>query len=109
MRPIIRSRLDVDFYKFTMGQFVFLNYPNVITKFAFKNRTANINLLEYIDENELRWQLDEFSKLQLTTKEIKYLGKIEIRKNRMFNLEYLDFLRKIHSSAYILKKYCVTL
>ena len=38
--PIIQSLLDSDFYKFTMGHWVFKRYPHVPVRYAFKNRTA---------------------------------------------------------------------
>ena len=52
--PIIQSLLDTDFYKFTMGHWVFKRYSNVPVRYAFKNRTARVRLAEYIDEAELR-------------------------------------------------------
>ena len=56
--PIIQSLLDTDFYKFTMGHWVFKRYPNVPVRYAFKNRTARVQLAEYIDAAELRRELD---------------------------------------------------
>ena len=35
--PIIQSLLDTDFYKFTMGHWVFKRYPNVPVRYAFKS------------------------------------------------------------------------
>ena len=55
--PIIQSLLDTDFYKFTMGHWVFKRSPNVPVRYAFKNRTVRVRLTEYIDEAELRREL----------------------------------------------------
>ena len=41
-RPIIRSFLDLDHYKLTMGQFAFHRYPDVPVKYASKNRTKKV-------------------------------------------------------------------
>ena len=39
--PIIKSLLDVDFYKFTMGQMVFLRYPDVRVTYAGASSAAD--------------------------------------------------------------------
>ena len=52
--PIIQSLLDTDYYKLTMGQFAWRRYPDVLVKYAFKNRTLNVPLAEIIPEKILR-------------------------------------------------------
>ncbi len=47
MRPeqpdwIIRSPMDVDFYKYTMGEFIERFYPGTIVKFTLINRDKSI-------------------------------------------------------------------
>ena len=71
--PIIQSLLDTDFYKFTMGHWVFKRYPNVPVRYAFKNRTARVRLAEYIDEAELRRELDHVRTLRVNPSELHYL------------------------------------
>src|SRR5262249_31716297 len=67
--PIIQSLLDTDFYKFTMGHWVFKRYPNVPVRYAFKNRTARVQLAESIDEAELRRELDHVRTLRVNPSE----------------------------------------
>lgn len=93
--PIIQSRLDTDFYKFTMGQFVFHRYPNVQVKYAFKNRTSSVHLAEWIPENELREELDHLMHLPFLDDEIAYLRSVEIGGKRIFQEDYLEFLRNL--------------
>ena len=47
--PIVRSRLEPDFYKFTMGQLIWRKSRDVETTFTFRNRTAKARLGEVID------------------------------------------------------------
>ena len=64
--PIIQSLLDIDFYKFTMGHWVFKCYPTVPVRYVFKNRTARVRLADYIDEAELRVNASELHYLRGT-------------------------------------------
>ena len=57
--PIVASLLDLDFYKFTMGQLVYLRYRDVPVRYAFTNRTESVRLADYVDEGELREQLEQ--------------------------------------------------
>ena len=62
-KPIIESPLDTDIYKHTMGQFVFLRYPDVAVRYAFKNRTKSVKLGRLIDIGRLREELDHVKTL----------------------------------------------
>ena len=42
--PIVRSLLDIDFYKLLMAQFVLRNSPEVIVEFSVINRTNKVAL-----------------------------------------------------------------
>ncbi|MBI4119735.1 MAG: nicotinate phosphoribosyltransferase [Parcubacteria group bacterium] len=99
--PIITSLLDTDFYIPLMGQFVFHNYPNVRVKYAFKNRTPDVLLGRHINERRLREELDNVRSLHFSNKEIEYLGGIEILGRRVFQNDYLEFLKtSFQPSAY---------
>lgn len=89
--PIIRSLLDTDFYKFTMGQVVFHHHPNVTVRYALKCRTKGVALAKVIQEGDLRRELDAVRKLKCNTSEIRYLRGAEIKTERMFSHEYLYF------------------
>src|SRR3989338_8777406 len=93
MEPIIRSLLDTDFYKFTMWQFVFLNYPDVRVKYAFKNRTKAVGIANAIDLDELRGKLEEARRLRFTNTDLHYLRGTNEYGERMFKEPYLEFLR----------------
>src|SRR3989344_2234943 len=91
-KPIIRSALENDFYKFTMGQLVFNKYKDVPVEFELKNRTKEVKLADVIDEGELRENLDEVGKLKFNKTDIHYLRGTNEYGDRMFSEEYLQFL-----------------
>jgi nicotinate phosphoribosyltransferase len=102
--PIIRSRLEPDFYKFTMGQLIWRKYRDVQTTFSFRNRTAKAKLGEVIDIGELREQLDHARSLMFTNSELHYLRGTNEYQDRMFGEEFLDFLRTLRLPDYELKR-----
>ena len=64
--PIVRSLLDVDFYKLLMAQFVLRNAPDVSVKFSVLNRSSKVLLADVVDEQELREQLNHIRDLSLS-------------------------------------------
>lgn len=103
MDPIISSLLDIDFYKFTMGQVVFNKYRDVQVTYAFKNRTKNVRLTEYINIDELRLELDHVRSLRFTKTELHYLRGTNEYQDRMFSEDYLNFLRDLSLPPYTLE------
>lgn len=103
MERIVKSLLDVDFYKFTMGQVVFLKYPDVPVKYALKNRTKRVQLAEKIDEVELRAELDHVRTLKFSNSELHYLRGTNEYQERMFVEPYLEFLKDLHLPDYNLQ------
>lgn len=83
---IIKSLLDTDFYKFTMGQYAWKYYRNVKVKYSFINRT-DINLTYHVNYYDLITELDNVRNLKLTMDELNYLNEQGI-----FSKEYLNFL-----------------
>ena len=102
--PIIQSLLDTDFYKFTMGYWVFKRYPDVPVRYAFKNRTARVQLAQYIDEAELRRELDHVRTLRVTSSELHYLRGINAYGNGIFSEGYLEFLKELRLPPYTLER-----
>jgi nicotinate phosphoribosyltransferase len=98
--PIIRSRLEPDFYKFTMGQLIWRKYPQVETTFAFQNRTSKARIGEIVDVGELREQLDHARTLMFTNSELHYLRGTNEYQQRMFDEGYLEFLRTLRLPDY---------
>ncbi len=102
--PIIESLLDVDFYKFTMGQLVFKRFHDVPVKYAFKNRTEKVRIAELVDEEDLRGELDHVRHLRFNHSELHYLRGTNEYGDRMFDESYLEFLRSLELPEYQLAK-----
>ena len=47
--PILRSRVDADFYKLLMGQSVIRHRPAVEVTFSIVNRTTSVPLADEVD------------------------------------------------------------
>lgn len=97
---IINSLLDTDFYKFTMGQFIFMKHAGTPVRFSLKNRTTSVKLPESIDIGELRRQLDHVRELSFTNSEIHYLRGTNEYQERMFREPYLEFLKGLRMPPY---------
>lgn len=98
--PIVRSRLEPDFYKFTMGQLIWRKYRDVETTFAFRNRTAAARLGRVLDAGELREHLDHARALMFTNSELHYLRGTNEYQDRMFDEGFLEFLRALRLPDY---------
>jgi len=104
MRYLINSLLDMDFYKFTMGQLAFLKYFGVMVRYAFKNRSVKVKLANVINEKDLRRELDHVRTLRFSEKEIDYLrGLKKLNGQSLFQKEYLRFLAGLQLPGYELK------
>lgn len=90
--PIIKSLLDIDFYKFTMGQLVFHRYRDVPVVYSFINRTKGVRLADIIDETDLRQELEHAKTLKFNKTELHYLRGTNEYSGRMFKEDYLEFL-----------------
>ena len=106
---IITSRLDCDVYKFVMGQFIWVEgHADVPVTFALKIRTKGLKLGRVIPEAALRAQLDVLQKLQFSETELSQLAGMTITnklgvKRHMFELSYLDELRRRQLPGYELR------
>lgn len=90
LKPIIRSLLDTDFYKFTMGLVIYHQFPTYTTKWAFKCRNKDV---VFTDEmiKEIKDQIKYYCNLKFTEDELDYLKSIKWLKSA-----YIDFLRLWH-------------
>ena len=87
MKLIFTSFLDtVDFYKLTMGQMVFNQFPEAIVSYEFTNRGKTRFPQGFA--NQLRMQIALMSDLQMTDMEFDFLKKI-----RFLKPTYLEWLR----------------
>ncbi len=98
--PIVRSRLEPDFYKFTMGQLIWRKYRQVDVTFSFRNRTPAARLGAVIDLGELREHLDHARSLLFTNSELHYLRGTNEYQERMFDEGYLEYLRTLRLPDY---------
>jgi len=102
--PIIQSLLDTDFYKFTMGHWVFKRYPRIPVRYALKNRTARVRLADYIDEVALRRELDHVRTLRVNPSELHYLRGTNEYGDHLFSEDYLTFLKELRLPPYELER-----
>jgi nicotinate phosphoribosyltransferase len=102
--PIVQSRLEPDFYKFTMEQLIWRKYADVEVTFSFKNRTPKARIGEVVDVGELREQLDHARSLIFTNNELHYLRGMNEHRQPVFDEAYLEFLRGLRLPAYNLER-----
>jgi len=101
---IVESILDADFYKFTMGNLIFQNYPDIEVIYSLISRAEDIHLAEHISEDDLRQELDHIREIRINNTELHYLRGTNEYGDRMFGEAYLDFLRNLRLPPYHLEK-----
>jgi len=92
---IVKSLLDLDYYKLTMAQVAWRNFPDVPVTYGFTNRTRKVRLAEEVSEAFLRRELDAARGLSFTNEELSYLSGLGI-----FRADFLDFLRTVKLPPY---------
>lgn len=86
--PVIKSLLEQDFYKFTMGQLVLHQLPMVNVKVEFRLRTPGIDLTPYV--GRISEELDHLCSLRFSDPEIAYLRGI-----RFLASDFCDYLKRL--------------
>jgi nicotinate phosphoribosyltransferase len=81
---VIKSLLDTDFYKVTMGAVVFKEFSDIDAQYEFINRAGTKFPANF--ENELRENIEKLSKLRLTPEESSWLSNIPY-----LNRSFLDW------------------
>lgn len=84
---IVNSLLDTDFYKLTMGQFMFLLDPDKKGEYDFLCRNKDVKFTQEMVE-EIREELAHLCTLRFTREELDYLRTIPFLKE-----EYITFLK----------------
>ncbi len=103
--PIVRSLLDIDFYKLLMAQFVLRNAPGVSVRFSVLNRSKKVPLAKIIDEEELKEQLEHIRNLSLSKGESTWLrGNLFYGKRAIFRPEFIDWLEKLKMPEFSLER-----
>lgn len=75
LKPIIRSLLEDDLYKFSMGQAIQHQFPAHMTTWAFKCRNANVHFIPEM-VNEIKEQVDAYCDLRYKEDELDFLKSI---------------------------------
>ncbi len=90
MNQIINSLLEIDTYKFSMGQAIYHQFPSYTTTWGFKCRNTDVHFThEMVDE--IRSQIRAYCDLKFDEEELQYLKGIT-----WFKSSYIDFLRLWH-------------
>ncbi|WP_029348954.1 nicotinate phosphoribosyltransferase [Bosea sp. 117] len=103
--PIVRSVLDTDFYKLLMAQTIFRRHFETRVTFGIINRTSRVRIADFVDERELREQLDHVRTLSLTRGESTWLrGNMFYGKRQMFAPDFIAWLEGFRFPPYHLEK-----
>lgn len=95
--PIVKSLLDTDLYKFSMGQTYHHQFGNLKTTWDFKARNVGEGTTHYSiytdeDKKEINNQLRAYAALRFDEDELEYLNK----KCPWIKQDYINFLRFWH-------------
>ena len=90
MERIINSLLEIDTYKFSMGQAIYHQFPSYTTTWSFKCRNEDVHFTHEMVE-EIREQIIAYCDLRFDEEELQYLKSII-----WFKSSYVDFLRLWH-------------
>ena len=97
--PIIKHLSDTDFYKFTIGQYIYHQHPSDIAKWEFKCRNEDVKFTPEMIQ-EIKDQLDYFCTLRFTDDELEYLASIKFIK-RDYIENFLRFWHPIRSEIHV--------
>lgn len=87
---IIKSLCDLDFYKISMAQLAFHQYPESIVSYEFKCRNKDVDLSLY--RFEIEEEITNLEKLFFTDDELKYLS--EFNNGEVFKYDFISYLSK---------------
>lgn len=87
LNQIIKSLLETDMYKISMGQAIYHQFSDYKTTWSFKCRNKDVYFTEEMVE-EIRQQIQAYCSLRFTEEELAYLNEIKWMKG-----SYIDFLR----------------
>jgi len=99
LKPIITYLTDTDFYKFTIGQYIYHWHPCDTAKWSFKCRNEDVRFTPEMIA-EISEQLDYYCSLKFTDEELKYLASIKFIK-RDYIENFLRFWHPVRSEIHI--------
>ncbi len=85
--PMIKSLLENDMYKFSMGQAIYHQFSGYRTTWTFKCRNKDVKFTEEMVD-EIKSQIKYYCDLSFTEEELEYLNSIKWIKE-----DYVEFLR----------------
>jgi nicotinate phosphoribosyltransferase len=104
-KPIVRSLLDTDFYKFLMLQMIWRFKPETHVIFAVMNRSPAIRLAETIADDDLVAELDHVRALRFHKDELIWLATTRFYgKTGLFDPAFLDYLASFRLPPYELSR-----
>lgn len=87
LKRIINSLLEIDLYKYSMGQAIYHQFSDYKTTWTFRCRNKDVHFTkEMVDE--IREQIKAYCELRFTEEELAYIDNIKWMKG-----SYVDFLR----------------
>lgn len=101
--PPVRSLMDIDFYKFTMGQVILEKHPDVIVTFKLIVRDNTIPIGTFVTETELRKCLDYVQGLRFEQSELSYLRGLNLFNDYLLKDKYIQYLRTLRLPPYHLR------
>lgn len=90
LKPIVKSLLDTDLYKFNMDQVIFHQHTDLNGEYHFKCRDKGIKFTPEMLQ-EINEQVDYLCSLKFKKEELDYLRSI-----RFIKSDYVEFLRLYH-------------
>jgi nicotinate phosphoribosyltransferase len=104
LKPPVRSLLDIDFYKFTMGNLIWQKYRDVEVTFELIVRDGSVPVHEIVPQALLAKCLDHARTLRFNASELSYLRGMRVYGANMFAEGYTEFLETFELPPYSLKK-----
>ncbi|MDP2593981.1 MAG: nicotinate phosphoribosyltransferase [bacterium] len=104
LKPPVRSLLDTDFYKFTMGNLIWQKYRDVEVTFKLIVRDLSVPVHEIIPQAFLVKCLDHARTLKLDYTDLSYLRGMRVYGANMFCEGYTEFLETFKLPPYRLRK-----
>ena len=89
----VTSLLDVDYYKFTMGDFVLRRFPGVRVRYRLVCRTPEARLARRVPEAKLREVLEAIRSLRFSPGQLEFLEGLPPPPG--FSREFLAFLARL--------------
>ena len=101
---IIRSLLDVDFYKLNMAYYENQFLADVVPTYGLINRNRKIPLGLIVDEGEFRRQLDHAMSLSFTPTETAYVSGMDAYGARLYPEAQIAWLKQMRLCSYSLER-----